>query len=116
MVSGGSGDGRCAGRTASRAVLVGVLAGAVVVGAPGVASADPGDGLSETSHVRYEVDGTGPVRVRVTTTLRNEQPDSGQYFYYWDAYGIPVPAGATDVTATSGGATLPVTLEPTEDP
>ncbi len=116
VVSGGSGDGRRTGRTASRAVLVGVLAGAVVVAAPGVASADPDDGLSETSHVRYEVDGTGPVRVRVTTTLRNEQPDSGQYFYYWDAYGIPVPAGATDVTATSGGATLPVTLEPTEDP
>ncbi|WP_264031220.1 hypothetical protein [Cellulosimicrobium sp. SH8] len=89
---------------------------AVLLGAPTAASADTGDGLSETSRTRYEVDGSGPVRVTVTTTIRNEQPASGMYVYYWDAYGIPVPASATDVTATSGGATLPVTFEQTEDP
>jgi len=88
----------------------------VLLGAPTVASAEPDDGLSETSRTRYEVDGAGPVRVTVTTTLRNEQPDTGLYFYYWDEYAIPVPAGATDVSATSGGAAFEVALEPTQDP
>lgn len=89
---------------------------AVLLGAPTIASADPGDGLSETSRTRYEVDGVGPVRVTVTTTIRNEQAGSGQYVYYWDEYAIPVPAGATDVSATSGGSATSVALEPTEDP
>lgn len=89
---------------------------AVLLSTPTIASADPSDGLSETSRTRYEVDGAGPVRVTVTTTIRNEQPASGQYAYYWDQYGIPVPAGATDVSATSGGTALQVALEPTEDP
>jgi hypothetical protein len=88
----------------------------VLLGAPTIASADPGDGLSETSRTRYDVDGTNPVRVTVTTTIRNEKPDSALYVYYWDEYGILVPAGATGVSATSGGTALPVTLEPTEDP
>ncbi|MHA7133787.1 hypothetical protein [Oerskovia turbata] len=78
--------------------------------------ADPSDGLSEKSRTRYEVDGVGPVRVSVTTTIRNEQPDTAQYAYYWDEYGIPVPAGAADVSATSGGISLQVALQPTEDP
>ncbi|KLN33156.1 hypothetical protein FB00_19135 [Cellulosimicrobium funkei] len=106
---------RRAGRTLRAGSGVALVC-AVVLGAPTTAFADTDDGLSETSRTRYEVDGSGPVRVTVTTTIRNEQPASAQYVYYWDAYGIPVPAGATDVTATSGGATLPVTLEPTEDP
>ncbi|MFF2270397.1 hypothetical protein ACFVTZ_19220 [Cellulosimicrobium cellulans] len=106
---------RRAGRTLRAGSGVALVC-AVLLGAPTAAFADTDDGLSETSRTRYEVDGSGPVRVTVTTTIRNEQPASGMYVYYWDAYGIPVPAGATDVTATSGGATLPVTFEPTEDP
>ena len=97
--------------------MVGIgLVGAAVVGTPTVAVADPGDGLSEASHTRYELDGAGPVRVAVTLTLRNEKADSGGYSYYWDSYGIPVPAGATDVVATSGGSALRVDVEPSEDP
>ncbi|MFF3064829.1 hypothetical protein ACFVQ3_09735 [Oerskovia sp. NPDC057915] len=99
-----------------RAGAGGAVVCAVLLSAPTIASADPSDGLSETSRTRYEVDGAGPVRVTVTTTIRNEQPDSSQYTYYWDEYGIPVPAGTTDVSATSGGTALQVTLEPTEDP
>lgn len=88
----------------------------LLLGTPTVASADPDDGLSETSRTRYEVDGVGPVRVTVTTTIRNEQPAGAQYFYYWDEYGILLPAGAADLSATSDGAALEVTVEPTEDP
>ncbi|WP_353708300.1 hypothetical protein ABRQ22_01275 [Cellulosimicrobium sp. ES-005] len=112
MVAGRVRRARWTARAGSGVALV----CAVLLGVPTVATADPGDGLSETSRTRYEVDGSGPVRVTVTTTIRNEQPASGMYVYYWDAYGIPVPASATDVTATSGGTTLPVTIEPTEDP
>src|SRR5690606_29227159 len=50
---------------------------AVLLGVPTAATADTDDGLSETSRTRYEVDGSGPVRVTVTTTIRNEQPASG---------------------------------------
>lgn len=99
-----------------RAGAGGAVVCAVLLSAPTIASADPSDGLSEASRTRYEVDGAGPVRVTVTTTIRNEQPSSAQYAYYWDEYGIPVPAGATDVSATSGGTALDVTHEPTEDP
>jgi hypothetical protein len=99
-----------------RAGAGGAVVCAVLLSAPTIASADPDDGLSETSRTRYEVDGASPVRVTVTTTIRNEQPDSAQYSYYWDEYGILVPAGAADVSATSGGTALRVTLEPTEDP
>jgi hypothetical protein len=80
------------------------------------ASASPDDGLSETTLARYDVDGDGPVEVTVTTTLVNNKPDSGNYYYFWDSYGVPVPEGAEDVVATSRGATLPVSLERGEDP
>ena len=76
------------------------------------ASASPDDGLSETTVTRYEVDGDGPVEVTVTATLVNNKPDSGNYYYFWDSYGVPVPEAADDVVATSRGATLPVSLEP----
>ncbi len=99
-----------------RAGSGGAVACALLLGTPGIASADPDDGLSETSRTRYVVDGASPVRVTVTTTIRNDQPATGQYVYYWDEYGIPVPAGATDVSAMSGGSALEVALEPTEDP
>lgn len=96
----------------------------VAVGVSGVgflavipaASASPDDGLSETTLTRYEVDGDGPVEVTVTATLVNNKSDSGGYYYFWDSYGVPVPAGADDVVASSRGATLPVSLESTEDP
>ena len=42
--------------------------------------------------------------------------DDGVYQYYYNAFAVPVPAGAEDVVARSGGGTLPVTLSATEDP
>lgn len=102
-----------------RASALLVALGITAVGSLAVtpsASALPDDGLSETTLTRYEVDGEGPVEVTATATLVNNQPDSGSYYYYWDSYGMPVPEDADDVVATSQGSTLPVTLEPTDDP
>ncbi|MBD5786018.1 hypothetical protein IF650_07470 [Cellulosimicrobium terreum] len=95
--------------------LVGVgIAGAVVLVGPAAAAED---GLDETARSRFVLEGDGsPVEASVTVTIRNDQPDRGGYFYYWDQYGIPVPAGAEDVRATSGGSDLTVTFEDTEDP
>ncbi|MBL0887768.1 hypothetical protein [Myceligenerans indicum] len=74
------------------------------------------DGLAEASHSRYVYDtGSRTVRVTVSTTIRNVKPDQGLQYYFWDSYGIPVPTGAQDVRATSGGQSLSVGLEPTED-
>ncbi len=83
--------------------------------APGAAAED--DGLDETSQSRFVLEaGAGAVAASVTVTIRNVQPDDGAYFYYWDSYAIPVPVSATDVRATSDGAELSVSVEPTEDP
>ena len=60
------------------------------------------------------------VRATTTLTIRNTSPD--QYLtdsvvsFYWDEFGIPVPAGAQNVQATSEGGSLQVQIEPTEDP
>lgn len=101
-------------RTGLACLVVGAAVGALVLVAPAAAAED---GLDETSHSTFVLQAGGsPVTVSVRTTLRNEHPDSGGYAYYWDGYSLPVPAGAQDVRASSGGTALPVTVEPTEDP
>lgn len=110
-----------------RAGLVAALAAVLAVGPavlPGVdlpgidlpgAAAD--EGLAESSRSRYVLEAdASEVRATVTTTIRNTTPSSGGYVYYYDRYGIPVPAGAEDVRAASGGSSLPVTVTATEDP
>ena len=95
----------------ARVVLTVALLAGVVLTTP-AAQAD--DGLAVTSTSRYEV---RPEEERVvatmTMTLRNVAPtedgeDGGFRFYYYDAYGIPLPSEATDVRATSEGVALPV--------
>ncbi|PFG44608.1 hypothetical protein ATJ88_3338 [Isoptericola jiangsuensis] len=81
---------------------------------PGPAAA--ANGLTEESHARYTVSAKGRVTAEVTTTITNVTPDRGSTYYYWDAYSIPVPAGADDVTATSGGARLSTSTRGTDDP
>lgn len=89
--------------TAAVAVLLGLL-----VGAPG---AHAEEGLAVSSQSRYVLDlEEGTVQGSITMTLRNVTPneptaDGFRYFFY-DAYGIPLPAGATDVQARSGDGTL----------
>ena len=96
--------------------LGGVLgAGLAVPATAPVAVAD--DGLDESTHSRYELRAeAGEVTADVTTTIRNTTPPAGSYLYYYDSYGIAVPAGATDVQATSAGAALAVELRATDDP
>lgn len=74
------------------------------------------DGLAESAHSRYEYDADSKtVKATVRTTIRNVQPDRGNMYYYFDSYGIPVPTGAKDIRATSGGHSYTIRSEPTED-
>lgn len=92
-----------------------VLAVALLLGvALAVPAAQADDGLAVSSTSRYVLDpDQRTVSAAVTMTLRNvaanEDTDDGGYrFYYYDAYGLPLPAKATDVRATSEGTSLPV--------
>lgn len=94
------------------------LLGATLVAGP-TAAAD--EGLAEASHNRFVLDTQDDVvEATVTVTLRNVTPDrhtaEGTYSYFYDAYGVPVPAGAKNVRAVSGGASLPVRFDATDDP
>jgi hypothetical protein len=80
------------------------------------APASAANGLTEESHARYTVSAKGRVTAEVTTTITNVTPDRGSTYYFWDAYSIPVPTGADDVTATSGGARLATSTRGTDDP
>ncbi len=103
-----------AGRTRRRASgAVALAIGAVLVGQPALAD----DGLSTGGRSRYVLDAKATtVTGTVTVDLRNTAPSRGGYFYYYDGFTVPVPAGATKLRARSGGSTLPVSLKPSEDP
>ena len=95
------------------ALAAGLAVAPVPVAAPAVAD----EGLAESTHGRYVLDADEDrVVATVTTTVRNTRAPSGGYVYYYDRYGIPVPAGAQDVRAVSGGVDLPVSVRTTEDP
>ncbi|MGW8564961.1 hypothetical protein [Isoptericola sp. NPDC055881] len=101
-------------RPALPALLGAGLVGALLLSGP-AAVAD--EGLTEESHNRYELRAKdSEVRATVTTTIGNVTPDRGLTYYYYTSYAIPVPAGAEHVRAVSGGVSLPVSLESTEDP
>ena len=84
---------------------------ALLVAAP-PAQAD--DGLHTGSTSRYVLDvDEQTVSATISLTLRNVAPDEptadgGIRYYYYDAYGVPLPAQAQDVRATSGGESLTV--------
>ncbi len=100
-----------------RAVAAGAVALGAVLGVAPCAAAE--EGLAVESQSRYVVEDAG-VRATTTMTIRNTSPD--QYLtdtivsFYWDEFGIPVPAGSQNVQATSEATALQVRLEPTEDP
>ncbi|GAA1735608.1 hypothetical protein GCM10009809_33500 [Isoptericola hypogeus] len=99
------------------ALAASLAAGLAVVPVVGAPSAAADEGLDETTRSRYELRASaGEVRAVVTTTIRNATPAQGNLLYYYDRYGIPLPAGATDVRATSAGTALPVQVRGTEDP
>ena len=100
-----------------RVVATGAVALGTVLGVAPSAAAE--EGLVVESQNRYVVEDAG-VRATTTLTIRNTSPD--QYLtdsvvsFYWDEFGVPVPAGTQNVQATSEGASLQVRIEPTEDP
>ncbi|MGG5258970.1 hypothetical protein [Phycicoccus avicenniae] len=105
---------RAAGAVAAAALA---LAG-VLVAAPGARAAD---GLSASATSRYVLDPKDEVvRATMTIDLRNTSPDTradgGVYTYYFDAYSVPVPAGAERVRAVTGDTGLGVSLSDTDDP
>ena len=103
-----------AGRTRRRAGwAVALTVGAVLVAQPALAD----DGLSTGGRSRYVLDAKATtVTGTVTVDLRNTTPSRGGYFYYYDGFTVPVPAGATKLRARSGGSTLSVSLKPSDDP
>ncbi|HYH72638.1 MAG TPA: hypothetical protein VD764_05430, partial [Nocardioides sp.] len=103
-----------AGRTRRRATWAVALAvGVVLVGQPALAD----DGLATGGRSRYVLDPKATtVDATVTVDLRNTTPSRGGFFYYYESFSVPVPAGAEKVRARSGGSSLSVSLAGTEDP
>jgi hypothetical protein len=103
-----------AGRIRRRGTWAVALAmGAVLAGQPALAD----EGLTTGGHSRFVLDPKATtVDATVTVDLRNTTPNRDGFFYYYDAFSVPVPAGAEKVRARSGGSSLPVSLEGTEDP
>ncbi len=94
-------------------MAVALAVGAVLVGQPALAD----DGLATGGRSRYVLDPKATtVTGTVTVDLRNTTPSRGGFFYYYDGFTVPVPAGATKVRARSGGSKLSVSLKPSDDP
>ena len=92
---------------------VALAVSAVLVGQPALAD----DGLATGGRSRYVLDPKSTtVDATVTIDLRNTSPDRGGFSYFYDGFSVPVPAGAENVRARSGGSSLPVSLKGTEDP
>ena len=85
----------------------------VLVGQPALAD----DGLATGSRSRYVLDAKATtVDATMTIDLRNTTPNRGDLYYFFNAFSVPVPAGAEKVRARSGGSSLPVSLRGTDDP
>ena len=75
------------------------------------------EGLATAATSRYVLDARRTtVEASVRIELRNVAPDDGDVYYYFDAFAVPVPAGARSVRARSEGSALDVSLRRTEDP
>ena len=86
---------------------------ACLLGQPALAD----EGLATGATSRFVLDSKATtVEATVTIDLRNVTPDQGSFYYFFNAFAVPVPAGAENVRARSGGSTLPVSLRGTDDP
>jgi hypothetical protein len=104
---------------AAGAALAAALAVPLALGGAPVAVA--AEGLSASAKSRYVLDTEEEVvHARMTIDLKNVSPDKeadgGVYTYYFDAYTVPVPAGAEEVEARTGEDELTVSLSETDDP
>ncbi|HSO64429.1 MAG TPA: hypothetical protein VLQ78_04925 [Ornithinibacter sp.] len=97
--------------------MPGTVAALVVAASLTGQSALADEGLATGARSRYVLDAEATtVDAEVTIDLRNDTPDQGSYYYFFDSFSVPVPAGAEDVRARSGGSDLAVSLRPTDDP
>ena len=74
------------------------------------------DGIVVTSAAVYDVrpdEGFALVTVNVTAT--NVTPETATQRFFYDGITLPIPVGATSVSASSGGAALAVTLQPGDE-
>ena len=103
-------------RTRPGLLTVGLASASLLLAPAAVAD----EGLDESSRSRYVIDAKAAVvRASVSLTIRNVIPDeytsSGRTFYYYDAYSVPMPAGARDVRAVSNGSPLALSFDTTDD-
>ncbi|HEU0042582.1 MAG TPA: hypothetical protein VFQ15_09545, partial [Jiangellaceae bacterium] len=101
-----------------RAFLAAMTA-ALILGATAItADAEPeDDGLRLESSVSYRLDPDAKmVVVSMDLKLTNQIPDRGNQYFYFDEAWLPVPSEVTNVTATSGGASLRTRVDPTDNP
>ena len=107
-VEAGGGSG-----AAGRPWVTALVVAGVLVGQPALAD----DGLATGSRSRYVLDAKATtVDATMTIDLRNTTPNRGGLYYFFNAFSVPVPAGAEKVRARSGGSSLPVSLRGTDDP
>jgi hypothetical protein len=79
-------------------------------------SARAADGIVITSTAIYDVrpdEGIAVVTVNVAAT--NVTPDTATQRFVYQSIALPVPIGATSVSASAGGARLVVTLQPGDE-
>lgn len=93
--------------------LAAVVVAASLAGPPALAD----EGLATGATSRYVLDAEETtVDAEITIDLRNVQPDRGSFYYFFNSFSVPVPAGAERVRARSGGSDLSVSLRRTDDP
>ena len=83
-----------------------LIAGSLLLVSPPLALADKG--MTETGTTTYEViPGKNLVAVTVKISIYNGKPDSGGYYYFWNATEIAVEkqAGAVSATSNAGRVT-----------
>ena len=82
----------------------------------GATPAHADNGIRVEAHSTYTVDpAAGVVHVVVDLTLTNQKPSSGNFFYFWSEWGIPMLAGATNLSATRDGRPQSVRIESTDN-
>ena len=90
-----------------------LVAAAAALAQPALAD----EGLTTEARSRYVLDAKATtVEARISLELTNVTPDRGNTFYFYNAFTVPVPAGAERVRARSGDRSLDVSLLRTEDP
>ena len=98
------------GRVGAPAVvgaMVVALTSAVVTAGPVHADQD----LLQKGSARYVVSDTGaPVKVTQQVTLTNRRPSTATYYYYLEGYKLWLPSGATHLSATSNGSSIPASV------